>query len=96
MGELVDDDVRAIFVIGGTVADVVPGEDDRTGAPRFPEPHVVFFILVGWAVESSARAVGVGIEEDAAELIVAAVAVVEQQQAGLGGDHDAHLIGDFL
>ena len=81
MGEFVDDDVVSILVVQGAVPDVVPGEDDRSGPPRFTQADVMILVMIGAAVERLARLarlVGIRVEQHALQRIEAAVAVVEE------------------
>jgi len=93
VGELVQGDVLAVVDVDGAAFGGVPGEDDGAGAPGFAEAvGGLFGIVVGGA---GGVGEGGGVDDDVVEAGVAFVFAADGEQAGLGGDGDADLVGDL-
>lgn len=86
-------DVVAVVDVDGSALGGVPCEDDGAGGPGFAE-------AVGWVVGIVAgRVLGIGegggVDDDGVEAGVAFVFSTDGEEAGLGGDRDADLVGNF-
>jgi hypothetical protein len=73
---------------------VVPGEHDHAVPPGFPEAAELAFEYHPAADRLDGPGdVGVGIDQDRDQAAVVIGLLVEQQEAGLGGDRDLDLVG---
>ena len=88
--------VLAISPVGRPAPHVVPRQDDSPIAPRLPQQILARFGHHAGLVDLLARHhEGAGVDQDRVQLRVHPGWAVEQQQASLAGDGQAHELVDF-
>src|SRR5438132_4909037 len=98
--ELVDDDIAAVVDDGRTFHYVRPGEDDLALRPRFTRERLALLLKDAGNPEGGRRQSlddeRPRIDEDLREVRKIIRLAIEDQQARLRRDRDAHLVGDLL